>query len=46
MSDSATIYVMVLTENGEHQISLQDGDVRAILESIEACEQSKGGSDN
>ena len=31
-------YLMVLTENGEYQISLQDGDVRSILESIEACE--------
>ena len=37
-SDGATIYVMVLTENGEHQISLQDADVRSILESIEVCE--------
>lgn len=38
MSDGATFYVMVLKENGEHQISLQDADVRSILESIEACE--------
>lgn len=37
-SDSATFYVMVLTKNGEHQISLQDADVRSILESIEAYE--------
>lgn len=38
MSDSATVFVMVLTENGEHKISIQDPDVRSILESIETCE--------
>ena len=37
MSNGATIYVMVLMKNGEHQISLQDPDVRSILESIEVC---------
>lgn len=37
MANGAVFYVMVLTQNGEHQISLQDADVRAILESIAAC---------
>ncbi|MBE5938833.1 MAG: hypothetical protein E7266_00410 [Lachnospiraceae bacterium] len=32
-----TFQVMILTENGDHKISLDDEDVRAILASIEAC---------
>ena len=36
ISEGARFYVMVLMKNGEHQISLQDADVRGILESIEA----------
>lgn len=31
--------VMILTKNGEHQISLQDSDVRSILASIDTCGQ-------
>ena len=37
-SDGVTLYVMILTENGEHKISLDDEDVRSILASIETCE--------
>lgn len=36
--NEATFQVMILTQNGEHTISLEDGDVQAILKSIEACE--------
>lgn len=36
--NGVTFQVMILTENGEHKISLDDADVRAIIESIEACE--------
>lgn len=32
-----TFYVMILTENGQHKISLDDADVLSILESIESC---------
>ncbi len=33
-SDGITFQVMILNENGEHRISLDDSDVKAILESI------------
>ena len=36
--DGITFQVMVLTENGEHKISLNDADVLSIIESIKACE--------
>lgn len=37
-SGGITFYVMMLMENGKYKISLQDADVRAILEGIAACE--------
>ena len=36
--DGVTFQVMILNENGTHKIALEDEDVRAILESISACE--------
>lgn len=36
--DGVTFQVMILNENGTHKIALDDEDVRAILESISACE--------
>lgn len=35
--DGCVFQVMILMKNGEHQISLQDPNVRSILASIETC---------
>lgn len=37
--DGCVFQVMILMKNGEYEISLNDADVRSILESIESCEQ-------
>ena len=33
--DGCIFYVMILMKNGDHEISLDDADVREILKSIE-----------
>jgi len=37
--NGATFQVMILMKNGEHEISLEDEDVRSILESIASSEE-------
>lgn len=36
--DGCVFQVMILMKNGEHEISLNDADVRSIIESISICE--------
>ena len=36
--DGCVFQVMILMKNGEHEISLDDVDVRSIIESISICE--------
>ncbi len=37
--NGVTFQVMILTKNGEHEISLNDEDVRAVIESIASCKE-------
>lgn len=36
--DGCVFQVMILMKNGEHEVSLNDADVRSIIESISICE--------
>lgn len=36
--DGCVFHVMILMKNGEYEISLNDADVRSIIESISTCE--------